>query len=243
MQQDESFRWFPYEVHDGPHNMAADEVLLEAAAESGIASLRFYGWSPPTLSLGYFQPAHVRRENPLWARLPFVRRPSGGNTLVHHHELTYSLALPRGFDPRWLRRMHERVLLPALRRLEVNELRIAEKTNFLGDVLCFQQQTPGDLLCHGRKIGGSAQRKQRQALLQHGSILLGRSEYAPELLGIRELNGHDLDVGDLQQALLRDFRDETGWEMRASAWSAEEQARIAELIKEKYAAPGWNEKR
>lgn len=47
-------RHIPYQVADGPHNMAADEVLLESAI-AGAASLRFYGWLPATLSLGYFQ--------------------------------------------------------------------------------------------------------------------------------------------------------------------------------------------
>jgi len=56
-------RVLPFAVADGPHNMAADEALLRAAV-SGRASLRFYGWSAATLSLGYFQPEAVRRELP-----------------------------------------------------------------------------------------------------------------------------------------------------------------------------------
>ena len=54
-------RLLPYSEADGPHNMAADETLLESAVR-GLASLRFYGWSPPTLSLGYFQPERSRLE-------------------------------------------------------------------------------------------------------------------------------------------------------------------------------------
>ena len=68
-------RLFPYQVADGPHNMAADEVLLEAAV-AGVASLRFYGWSEPTVSLGYFQP-RTASAAPCLAGLPWVRRPSG----------------------------------------------------------------------------------------------------------------------------------------------------------------------
>ena len=91
-------RLLPYDFADGPTNMAADEVLL-LAAEAGVASLRFYGWSSPTLSLGYFQSEKVCRADPLLGSLPFVRRPTGGQALVHHHELTYALAVPGG---RWL---------------------------------------------------------------------------------------------------------------------------------------------
>src|SRR5881227_917911 len=88
-------RLLPFEATDGPHQMAADEVLLAAAVE-GVASLRFYAWDPPTLSLGYFQRADERLTDPQLAALPFVRRASGGGALVHHHEVTYALALPPG---------------------------------------------------------------------------------------------------------------------------------------------------
>src|SRR5438093_839358 len=117
----QTVRLLPYAVADGPHNMAADEALLESAV-AGTASLRFYGWSEATLSLGYFQPERLRLTDERLARLPFVRRASGGDALVHHHELTYALALPAGRD--WqsrdpcLRCMH-RVLAAALAALGV----------------------------------------------------------------------------------------------------------------------------
>src|SRR5262245_46078587 len=86
-------RLLPFAVADGPLNMATDEVLLHSAA-AGQASLRFYGWTEATLSLGYFQHAARRLDDPLLRELPFVRRPTGGDALVHHHELTYCLAVP-----------------------------------------------------------------------------------------------------------------------------------------------------
>src|SRR5437899_518235 len=88
-------RLLPFHIAAGPWQMAADEVLLESAVR-GLASLRFYGWPAATLSLGYFQPAAVRRADPTLSALPWVRRPSGGSALVHHHEITYALALPAG---------------------------------------------------------------------------------------------------------------------------------------------------
>ena len=92
---DAACRLLPFAVADGPHNMAADETLMASAA-AGVASLRFYGWPEATLSLGYFQAEKLRLCDPRLAGLPFVRRPSGGATLIHHHELTYCLALPVG---------------------------------------------------------------------------------------------------------------------------------------------------
>src|SRR5829696_8825707 len=124
-----AIRLLPWMTTDGPWNMAADEALLASAA-AGVASLRFYGWTEPTLSLGYFQPHAPARSLPALASLAWVRRPSGGLALVHHHEVTYALALPPGaaWQPAgqsWLIRMHE-VIHEALLAFGV-EARVCEQ--------------------------------------------------------------------------------------------------------------------
>src|SRR2546429_99084 len=89
-------RVLPFESAAGAWQMAADEALLESASLSNVASFRAYAWTEATLSLGYFQPSALRLTDPLLAPLPYVRRASGGATLVHHREVTYALALPAG---------------------------------------------------------------------------------------------------------------------------------------------------
>jgi lipoate-protein ligase A len=227
--------------------MAADEALVRAA-ELQIVSLRFYGWTSATVSLGYFQSASVRHSDPLLAALPFVRRPSGGATLVHHHELTYCLALPPGAPwqsgEAWMPRMH-RIITSALGELGLAGKLEAVNANPVkhGDVLCFQQYTPGDLLSVGKKIVGSAQRKYHQALMQHGSILLAQSEHTPSLPGLRELCGVTLDIEQVQSAVLSAFARDTGWRFYTEEWNSKEYALIRDLIEEKYATKAWNEKR
>ncbi|HLN26806.1 MAG TPA: biotin/lipoate A/B protein ligase family protein [Gemmataceae bacterium] len=243
---DSGCRVLPYEAASGPHNMAADEALLESAA-SGIASLRFYGWSQPTLSLGYFQPEQLRRSDRLRAKLPFVRRATGGAALVHHLEVTYALALPAGpswhAGESWPCRMH-RIIITALGELGVraSALPCANELAFTG-LLCFKHQTPGDLLIGSDKIVGSAQRRQRGALLQHGGILLARSPYAPELPGILELSGRNLPAEEVCKTVTAHFARDTGWNMTGAAWSAAERQRTAELAASKYANDAWNYKR
>jgi lipoate-protein ligase A len=248
-----SIRLLPFEARDGQVNMAVDELLLEMAAEAGIASLRFYGWRPATLSLGYFQPAAARLSQPRLAQLAWVRRPSGGATLVHDRELTYCLALPAGppwqTGAPWPARMH-RIIADALGQLGVANLELAGATHSDQKTLCFQQQTPGDLLCRGVKIVGSAQRKHKRALLQHGAILLVQSRYAPELPGIAELTGLRLTAGPLQAALIEAFQRETGWTLQADFtvpeqadfWRRAQRLRLTELV-EKYRSWEWNMKR
>jgi lipoate-protein ligase A len=230
--------------------MAADLTLLETAA-SGVASLRFYGWSTAMLSLGYFQPAALRLAEPQLARLTFVRRPTGGEALVHHHELTYALALPAGSPwqrrgESWLQRMHG-IIRHALQQLgmSVSACGCGDEMR-LGPVLCFLHHTPCDLVLGRHKVVGSAQRKSRGALLQHGAILLAQSPYTPSLPGLCELAGFDdlpASRDRLVRTLLNEFSRETGWMLAPAQWTDQESQRAAELAVERFSSPLWNEKR
>src|SRR5262245_27531547 len=156
-------RLLPFTTADGPTNMAADEALVESAV-GGITSLRFYAWSPPTLSLGYFQPYSDRLGDSLLAGLPVVRRATGGSALVHHHELTYALTLPAGaaWQPpkqSWACRMHG-IITVTLDSLGVESRpEVCGREQKLGDALCFLHHTAGDVILGGRKVVGSAQRR------------------------------------------------------------------------------------
>jgi lipoyl(octanoyl) transferase len=194
----------------GAWNMAVDEALLETAAASGLATLRFYQWSEPTLSLGYFQAAADRQLHPPSLACPLVRRASGGGAILHDKELTYSLAVAGLESP-----------VPAARRLYdvmhntlivvLGELGI--QAQLYGSIptccerprgeisdeafLCFERRTCMDIVCGPAKIVGSAQRRRRGAVLQHGSILLSRSTFAPELPGIGDVTGKAIDCNEL----------------------------------------------
>jgi lipoate-protein ligase A len=232
-----AIRLLPFAPADGPSNMAADESLLESA-EQGVASLRFYTWSEPTLTLGYFQAATATSG----FELPWVRRSTGGDAIVHHHELTYCLALPgskewRSFEP-WTCRFHH-LIRDVLAEVGVESRAVmCGEEKRLGEVLCFQNQTAGDLLIQGSKVAGSAQRKRKGAILQHGSILLTRSEYAPMLAGINDFAGRVLFTPEsLAERLAKNFEIEPG------DWTDVERERTAAIRAERYANPEWNTKR
>jgi lipoate-protein ligase A len=242
-----NIRALPFETLTGPANMAADEVLLESASE-GIASLRFYAWREPTLSLGYFQPAAMRWSDPRLARLAWVRRPTGGAALVHDHELTYALALPAGppwqvRGESWVCRFHH-IITAALEEAgaATRSVQCGEEKR-LGEVLCFQHQTPGDLVASAAKVVGSAQRKRAGALLQHGGILLARSNFAPQLPGLAELTGVRFRPEALAERVARRFAIDTGWQVEPGEWTPRERERRVEIEREKYASGEWNEKR
>jgi len=243
-------RSLPFAAMSGAANMAADEAMLHSA-ERGHAGFRVYSWATPTLSLGYFQEARVRLDDEYIAGLAWVRRSTGGAAIVHDPatELTYSLALPAGVDwqPKgqsWICRMHYflRDALQAVWGIE-SKVVICGEEQKLGPVLCFQDRTAGDLVIAGHKIAGSAQRKHKGALLQHGSILLKRSPFAPALPGILELAGQAISLENVATALGRRLAVETGWHLQPGDWSAEELAEARRIETEKYGSPAWNEKR
>jgi lipoate-protein ligase A len=242
-------RLLPFAPADGATNMAADEALLETAADRGLASLRFYTWTEPTLSLGYFQLAADRSEVPNLDRLTWVRRATGGAAIVHHQELTYALALPAGSawqppgEP-WICRFHHVVRDVLAGRGVAGRMVVCGEERKLGEVLCFLHQTPGDLTVGGSKVAGSAQRKMRGALLQHGSLLLRRSEFAPELPGINDAAGRELFTPkEFAEELAGRFAADTGWAVVSGDWTDRERERVPIIRSGKYANPAWNRKR
>ncbi len=162
----------------GAANMAWDQALMARARRTGQAVLRVYAWHAPTLSLGRHQTARGAYDLDLAERLGvrFVRRPTGGRALLHHHEVTYSVTAPDAFDPS-LRGAYARInalLLDALAALGVNARLAAVHTRTPSPGLspCFDEPSAGEIVVNGRKLVGSAQWRHEGALLQHGSILL-----------------------------------------------------------------------
>jgi lipoate-protein ligase A len=243
----QTIRLLPFAGADGATNMSADEAMLESAVR-GTASLRFYTWNEPTLSLGYFQRAEERAADANLSRLAWVRRSTGGAAIVHHHELTYALALPPGKEwvsqEHWICRAHHIVQRVLTEHGVKSHAVICGEEQKLGAVVCFLHQTPGDLLINGSKVVGSAQRKMRGATLQHGSILLHRSPFAPELAGICDTPGApEFAPEPLAKLLTKAFAADTGWALVPGEWTAEERDRIPIIRAEKYANREWNEKR
>lgn len=238
----------------GAWNMAVDDVLMERAAEQGIATLRFYQWSPATLSLGYFQNAAERNGHAASRSCPLVRRSSGGGAILHDQELTYSLSLPTSHplaaDAETLYRETHGLLLETLDRFGVTA-KLNERTlTALGGepFLCFERRSVGDVIVGNYKICGSAQRRRKGAILQHGSILLGASAYAPELLGLRELGAPTITVERLAAGWLAQWRgylSRRQVELCDAAGTTKEldAERIERVTNEKYGADLWTNRR
>jgi lipoyl(octanoyl) transferase len=174
----------------GSWNMAVDEAILDAAGREQVPpTLRLYAWSPPCLSIGFSQPAadvDLKALNSLgW---DIVRRPTGGRSILHTDELTYSVCGPDS-EPRLAGSVLESyrrlsaALLDALHRLKIPaetqpELDKLEREQYVSKIagadgaVCFELPSSYEITALGKKLVGSAQSRKREGVLQHGSLPL-----------------------------------------------------------------------
>lgn len=217
-------------VDSGPcetaFNMALDEALLLSARQTGHPVLRFYGWTQPAASFGYFQKiAEVERV----ARLrPLIRRPTAGGIVPHDADWTYSVVIPAGQEwyqsnagksyhrmHEWIRRAFEKMGIPT-------ELAQDSRKSAPGE--CFVGHEIHDVLWQRGKIAGAAQRRTRSGLLIQGSV------QPPPL---------DLNRKAWQQAMCEVA--DADWKMeQPDAQVLNEAVRLAA---EKYATQAYNRKR
>jgi lipoate-protein ligase A len=212
-------------------NMAVDEAMFRVAArEETLPTLRFYQWQPPALSIGYFQDAGSDLVRESVARgYALIRRPTGGLAVLHENDLSYSMVGILGhhrFPPDKLEayRLAHLGLERALSTFGTKAWLYEQDSERDQRGLCSSALTTYDLLGAKGKIAGSAQRKSRKALLQHGSISL-QDSMSPHLLMTEVANG---------------FRQVLCIELEEDVLSEEEIALATELASEKYEKSEWN---
>ncbi|MFH1312043.1 MAG: hypothetical protein ABIJ00_02345 [Candidatus Eisenbacteria bacterium] len=167
-------------TYDAGYNMMLDlrlYTLCENGSDSGF--LRFYTWSGRTLSLGHFEDASViDMARALEDGVQVVRRPTGGRVVLHGDDLTYAVVVPRGAgqSPLEAYRMISECIVRGFTRLGI-EVGLERSSACKSDVTrkpCFVSTSRYEILHRGRKVAGSAQKTGSSAVLQHGSIPLGR---------------------------------------------------------------------
>lgn len=253
----------------GAWNMAVDEMLLESALGEGRVTIRLYQWSEPTVSLGYFQDVDEYERDPQWRGLAAVRRLSGGGAILHDREITYSITLPPSHpltaQPSRLYRVAHEAIIEVLAQHGVESRMRGDagngvacgsplngridgpsldpKASSIDPFLCFGRGDPNDIVIGACKVVGSAQRRRRGAVLQHGSVLLGQSPYAPEFLGLRELAGVEVDRRELAGRVGRALADALGQAWEPGDLSVEEVAQARESEMRRYRTLQWRSMR
>ena len=250
------FRLLSTGFNDGYYNMGLDEALLESTADSltahsGQGTLRFYGWNPPAVSVGYFQSIaeEVDLEATKRSGFDLVRRISGGGAVLHRSELTYSIIV--GINhPLAGKNLDEsyRILCNGLIR----------GLALLGIESVFSGTN--DILSGGKKVSGNAQTRRLNCLLQHGTVLLDSdvttmfeilkvpkeknkgkliAEVKERITSLRSLLGREISFKEAENAFSRGFSEALGLELTESEVSSAEKNRAIELAETKFKTKEW----
>jgi len=254
---------------DGAWNMAVDEALSESvAAGESTPILRFYGWQPGCLSLGYAQPASDAHYENLSAQgWDIVRRLTGGRAILHIDELTYSVATPLD-DPRVeggviesYRRLSEG-LMAGLTQLgaAVHAGRADENAHHFNGPVCFEVPSDYEITAQGKKLLGSAQTRRRGVALQHGALPLrgdvtricdalafpseadrqqSRIRLHSRALTLEQALGKPIDADSVIKALVHGFEQALNLRFEKSSLTKAEAARAEELKANQYTTPEW----
>lgn len=241
-------RWICDPPRDGPTNMARDETLLTLVGSGqSPPTLRFYRWSPAAISLGYFQPiAEFESLPPPAGRLPVVRRTTGGGAILHDRELTYALVLPwsHALLKKGPNALYDHVHGIVAEFLGSHGLAVAPGPgtpggcSHRGPFFCFERHSCFDLLADGRKLMGSAQRRTRWAVLQHGSLILERTYLQQVSAAVADTITLDIDthLPALSVAISGNTHVEHGG-------FTQEESNLAEKLYAKYVDPAWTRRR
>lgn len=244
----------------GAWNMALDHALLASVQNQPRAVLRLYRWQPACLSFGRNQPARGCYDEAAARALgiDIVRRPTGGMAVLHDRELTYAVIAPVDLlgGPRASYHTINRALVAGLRRLGVPaQLAPGAKRSAFGTLHpCFAEPAAGEVVAAGQKLVGSAQRCERRALLQHGSILLDGSQDVVSRIAavsfdlggrattLTALLGAAPALDALSAAIVAGFEEATGCRVRAGTLDTAVAERASEL-EALYGSPEWTWRR
>ena len=251
--------------------MAIDEAIFrETIKNKKQPTIRFYGWHPAAVSIGYFQDPQSELNLAQCGKMgvDIVRRLTGGKAVFHNDEITYCVAAGAGeksfpADILGTYKVLSDCLVYGLSYLGI-------KANLASDCLrmkdldlkacCFSAASRNELLVAGRKICGSAQMRTKGGFLQHGSLLLtfdpekalsvilpsSNSEHLAKLrnsvASINELTANPIEASDICHALKKGFAEVLGIEIAEEPLTAEEITLKNELIN-KYRDLNWNIKR
>ena len=267
-----TWRYLPYSVHSGPENMAIDEALLQVMAGNSDPQpvLRFYGWEPATLSLGYAQSyfKEVNEEECRCSNIEIVRRPTGGRAVLHQYELTYSVIAPESDEnvngtvlESYLK--ISQALLKGFQTVGIPAEIVSQAIGHMGSAACFDAPSWYELVVDGRKLVGSAQVRKEGILLQHGSIILHfdaellfrllkvpneamrqrlLSTFKRRACALDEVATRPVTRAELEQAICSGFEETMGIKLIPSSLTEEERLVAGKLLA-KYRSPEWTMKR
>jgi lipoate-protein ligase A len=241
-------------------NMAIDEAILLAQKAQPNPTLRFYEWSSPAFSFGYFQDiaSEVDVDACRADGIELVKRMTGGGTVVHGWELTYTLILPRAATEMSISDAYQRIgqsLAKAFQKLGVRAQCYAAcpDASEAAPNICLTNPAEHDVMSDGKKLAGVSVRRNRDGIMFQGyisldippSFILQRVSKDPKVQqSVRKkstainVDGRSITRDALIQAVCETF--ELGITFNSGELSLEEQAQAKTFLETKYATRAWN---
>ncbi|HOL22641.1 MAG TPA: lipoate--protein ligase family protein [bacterium] len=188
------WRFVPPHFSHPVTNMAIDRVMVDIYKKEKMPIFRIYGWKPYGFSIGYSQKAEDVLDIPACIRdgIPFVKRPTGGGIIFHGDEVTYAVVCSTGDinAPRSVRDGYKILcsfILEAYRHYGLEPIFAIDSGQVKKErsSICFSSFEDYDILVNGKKIGGNAQKRSRDIIMQHGSIPLSL-DHKPVLKYVKE---------------------------------------------------------
>lgn len=241
-------------------NMAIDESILLAQKGQPNPTLRFYEWSSPAFSFGYFQ--NIALEVDVEAcradGIELVKRMTGGGTVVHGWELTYTLILPRATAETDISEAYQRIghfLVKAFQKLGVPAQCYAACPDSpeTSPNICLTNPAEHDVMSDDKKLAGVSVRRNRGGIMFQGyisldippSFILNRVSKNPKVQqSVREkstainIDGRSITRDALIQAICETF--EIGIAFNSGKLSSMERVEAETLVETKYATAVWN---
>lgn len=253
------FLCFDEEPLSAAANMARDEFLFHLCHSREMGVLRLYSWRQPSFSFGVSQRIQralnmevIKRE-----QLSFVRRITGGKTVLHDDELTYSIVSSERFffqenDLFKSYLLIAQFLVRALHDLGI-DARLSDgspSSMARSSNPCFSFPSSREIEVKGKKIVGSAQKRSKSALLQHGSIpitmnydLYSRAtRISPALLGEKMTTLSEMGINDRQllvATIIRAFNVFIEQDLKEFKFSTDDREAI-KTLEVKYLSDDWN---
>jgi len=245
--------------------MAIDEAIYEAFREGRVGpTLRIYGWSPPGISLGYFQDIDSVLDIEQCSRhnMLFVRRITGGEAIFHDKEVTYSLVcspedliLPKSVKQSF--KVLTGFLINAYRELGLDARFFCDSDRHFSDTestgFCFATSEAYDVCVNGKKLGGNAQKRSRSVIFQHGSIPLDldfdhasrffKEDLSPlkkSVTALNDLVGRAVPFEEIQERLIESFKRTFQVEVTREDLSGDEVASMFHRMTDKYSQFFWS---
>ena len=199
-----------------------------------------------------------------------IRRITGGRAVLHGRDLTYSVvAGPSSlvFPTKSIQETFltiSRAFLRSLRYLGLNAEAVSSSPKHIKNSLCFASPSWHEIVCEGRKVIGSAQRRWRDAFLQQGSVLIefDPSEFyrlfqfptekqrtemiraaGEKAAGLSECSKRTLSFQEVQDALVLGFEQALGVVLKPGTLTAHEIELARHLTLNKYSQDDWNLRR